>query len=351
MGNAASARDVAASSIVDGDASVLARAGGVLLERETLAAALRERLAVGGDEPVAVLAPSGSGKSTFIASAVRRLRADYDVARTVFVGAADGSTSLDRVLSELCAALIDDLARFDLDPPETIPDDVLGLGGLLAALLKDLCGAGKRALVVFDAVNELDGESARSLGWLPARSPATILVSAILGGASGDDSSALQTLAALKRRFGITAENALLVPDLDDSEQAELLGRLGRAPTDEEAAALQKKTDRASPLYLRLLAPRLTGIAKFPSTVRDVLDHLLERMPDQKAAAAILRSVHVSSGGLFASQLKSVAGAGAEAISKQLATFVRATPIPGSPQLSYVAFVHQQARDAVARRD
>ena len=94
MGSGASTEQGrAAPAIIDGEAAILERAGGVLLPRDDLYEALKSKLA-GADRPVAVVAPSGSGKSTFMANCVTRLREEYDIVRAVFVGSAGGSTDV-----------------------------------------------------------------------------------------------------------------------------------------------------------------------------------------------------------------------------------------------------------------
>ena len=213
MGAGASTdNDTAAASIIDGEDSILARAGGVLLPRDALFEALLEKLRT-AEGPVAVVAPSGSGKSTFMARAVQRLRDEYDVVRAVFVGGADGSTQLVRVLSELCASLDD-------NDDDLMPDDVLGLSGLLERRLRDLSDT-KRVLLVVDAVNELEGDAALSLGWLPRR--AGVVVTTIRGGANKNDPNVKTVLASLKR-CGVGAP--LVVPALSTPEQAALLAQI-----------------------------------------------------------------------------------------------------------------------------
>ena len=62
-------------------------------------------------------------------------------------------------------------------------------------------------------------------------------------------------LAALKKRFEIT--EPLVVPPLSSDDQISLLTQLaGRAPTTQEQEALKTKKDAASPLYIKLLAPK-----------------------------------------------------------------------------------------------
>ena len=74
MGSGASTEQgQAAPAIIDGEAAILERAGGVLLPRDDLYESLKAKLN-GADRPVAVVAPSGSGKSTFMANCVTRLR-------------------------------------------------------------------------------------------------------------------------------------------------------------------------------------------------------------------------------------------------------------------------------------
>ena len=66
MGSGASTEQgQAAPAIIDGEAAILERAGGVLLPRDDLYESLKAKLN-GADRPVAVVAPSGSGKSTLI---------------------------------------------------------------------------------------------------------------------------------------------------------------------------------------------------------------------------------------------------------------------------------------------
>ena len=173
------------SSIVDGEASVLSRAES-LLQREEQVNRVLQFLAdqEGLTPPAVLLAKSGSGKSTFVAQLVSRLRkqiqsatsdgtAQFDVVRAIFVGSTAGSTSLYRVLRELCESIKTELPD---EANKVIPDDILGLGSLLSHLLNALADAGKRVLLCVDAVNELDGPVARSLSWLPTHSKATVLL-------------------------------------------------------------------------------------------------------------------------------------------------------------------------------
>ena len=173
------------SSIVDGEASVLSRAKSLLQREQQVNRVLQLLVHHEGLTPPAVLlAKSGSGKSTFVAQLVSRLRkqiqsgssggtAQFDIVRAVFAGSTAGSTSLYRVLRELCESL---KAELPDEANQVIPDDILSLGSLLSHFLNALADGGKRVLLCVDAVNELEGPVARSLSWLPTHSKATVLL-------------------------------------------------------------------------------------------------------------------------------------------------------------------------------
>ena len=343
-----------AASVCNGEGSVLERAGGALLERPGPARHV-ERLLDGG--VAVVMAKSGSGKSTFMAQLVQRLRADarFEVLHCVFVGCAEGSTSIARVLAELCRAFCADLRRHGLAAPDAIPDDVLGMSGLLASAMDSLVRSGRRVLLCVDALNELEGAPARALGWLPHTSRAAILLTTICGAADAPDATVREVQAALWRRFSIdeTSPRALVLPDLAPEEQSALLARFcGRPLRAGAMAGLGEKADRASPLYLRLLAPHVAGLRDFPGRIPAAYDRLLEALEQRhRAAGAVLSAVFCADGGMFGAQLRELLppSAAAPALA-DLAAFVRATPVPDEPALSYVGFVHMQARDAVRRR-
>ena len=164
-------------------------------------------------------------------------------------------------------------------------------------------------------------------------------------------------LAALKKRFEIT--EPLVVPPLSSEDQISLLTQLaGRAPTSQEVEALSKKKDAASPLYIKLLAPKLgrgspdgsalhpllggkslnltppasreskrrlkragskviaanrtrsgrgtDPVSSAPDTIQAVFDDLLVGLPAD-AAKKILTAIYVSGGGMLAEQLRKLA--------------------------------------------
>ena len=96
----------------------------------------------------------------------------------VFVGATEGTTSIIRVLKALVQTLE---AKTALLPDHEVdnaadggggPVDLPGLQQALGKALAELSEAGRRVLLVFDAVNELgDAHGGRALRWLPARLP------------------------------------------------------------------------------------------------------------------------------------------------------------------------------------
>ena len=344
MGAGASTSDASGpvASIVDGEASILARSS-VLLERPdevSRVERLLERVSGSVGGPAVLVAKSGSGKSTFVAQLVACLRTEkprrYDIVHAVFVGSTAGSTSLFLVLTELCLALQADL-RLLLGDRQTVegpplPADLVSLGGLLARSLEELADEhDQRVLLCFDAVNELSGEAARTLAWLPHATRAAILLTTIAGG-DGDDGAVIEVQTALQRRFGLavgaagcTSSSKLMdddggddghhrveaLSDLSHDEQLALLQKLaaGGCVAATEAAALRGMADASSPLYLRLLAPRLARLAgggapPFPGTALGVFDELVATAAAaHPRAGAALAAVHCSHGGVFLSQL------------------------------------------------
>ncbi|KAH8075822.1 hypothetical protein JL720_10532 [Aureococcus anophagefferens] len=268
--------------IVDGDAGILERAGAELLERPAPARELRRLIDGGG--LCAVVAPSGSGKSTFVASAVAALRAEgaFDVVR--------------------CA----------------------------------LAGDGAKVLVVLDALNELDGEAARALGWIPAGGPATILATCIEGGANGGDARVVETLRALRRAD--VAGRTLALPPLDAGEQA-----APRARRVDGGAA--EARGQGGPVEPALPPARRLRRGRLARTVAGAYDALLAALPDDAAAKLLLCSIWVSGGALFPAELVDVVG---EKPAKALAAALRGAALREAAPV--VRFVHQQARDAVERR-
>jgi WD40 repeat protein len=358
---------------------------------------------------VVLLARSGQGKSTLVAQILAEYEKEgsvFDVVHAVFIGSVEGSTILFRMLTDLCRALLADLERFDLWNPEFpkdtggFPNDELGLSGLFACVLKELTDAGKKVLICFDALNELDGATARSLTFLPQRTAATILMTTIMEDASTVDSGVMtpvrEVCQALERRFEITAssnsssENAIVLPDLSEREQHELASHFTSTEiTPAAAAALRTKSGRASPLYLRLSAPYLDTLAsdpaRFPGDVAGLYDWLLERLLSAPAKESggvdvktLMTSVAVSGGALFTCQLKELQQFHSRAQTKPkakpkakseakpkaktplffsaptfrhvLSLFLRAIPVQGSTNLSRVSFVHMQADHTIQRK-
>ena len=152
------------------------------------------------------------------------------------------------------------------------------------------------------------------------------------------------------------------MPPLSSDDQISLLTQLaGRAPTTQEQEALKTKKDAASPLYIKLLAPKLARgsrpralhpllggkslnltppasrenkataqecgeegqaanstrspakstrgtdpVSSAPDTIQAVFDDLLVGLPAD-AAKRSLTAIYVSGGGVLASQLKDLA--------------------------------------------
>jgi hypothetical protein len=104
------------------------------------------------------------GKSTFVARIVEGMRKGaFDTVHSAFIGAVEGSTSVVRLLNDMCHALSAD----DGQPDNAVeyPRDLSGLASMFAELLASLSSKGNKVLIAIDALNEL--ETGRALSWLP----------------------------------------------------------------------------------------------------------------------------------------------------------------------------------------
>ena len=164
-------------TIMDGHCSILERAGNQLLSRSAVESKVLDLLQT--HQTTVIFAASGQGKSTFVAQLVSKVTT-FDVVHSVFIGSVAGSTNLYRVLVELCSVLLDDLKNFhlidiELFPFKTnLPQDEMGLAGLLAKILLHLANSGKTVLICLDALNELEGTVARTLTFLPHQTSSSI---------------------------------------------------------------------------------------------------------------------------------------------------------------------------------
>ena len=367
----------AAANIVDGYHSIVARSGKHLLTRSAT-----EKLVINAlqlSPIVLLLARSGQGKSTLIAQILSRqeIQSKWDVMHSVFVGSVEGSTILFRILTDLCLALYKDLKMYNLwktSYEAALPITLMGLVGLFTCLLEELSNDKKKVLICFDALNELDGATARLLTFIPQKSSATFLLTTIMNPqVEKNEPRVAEVLLSLTRRFPNTSESIVL-PDLNEDEQQLLISSFASIAKGELNKAvinsLRTKTGKTSPLYLKLAAPYLDMLASdstFPTDIPSLYDWLLDRLlrslPGDTGGLNVkllMTAIAVSNGGLYSRQLLLMQEqlqedltlnlVGTVSFRRLLAHFLRATPIKKSKTLSRIGFVHMQADYAIRRR-
>jgi WD40 repeat protein len=130
----------------------------------------------------AVAAAGGIGKTTLLAKWIANRRERDDVVFCRFIGVGDRSSSVDSML----ASLVDELREAGRIQGE-IPTDPKKLREKLPELLAE-CGTHGRAIIVIDALNQLDS-GLGDLDWLPRAMPAglKIVVSFKTGTPAADD--------------------------------------------------------------------------------------------------------------------------------------------------------------------
>jgi hypothetical protein len=130
----------------------------------------------------AVAAAGGIGKTTLLAKWIADRRNRDDVVFCRFIGVGDRSSSVDSLL----ASLVDELREAGRIESE-IPTDPRKLREKLPELLAE-CGRHGRAILVIDALNQLDS-GLGDLDWLPKAMPAglKIVVSFKTGTPAADD--------------------------------------------------------------------------------------------------------------------------------------------------------------------
>jgi hypothetical protein len=130
----------------------------------------------------AVAAAGGIGKTTLLAKWIANRREQDDVVFCRFIGVGDRSSSVDSLL----ASLLDELREAGRIQGE-IPTDPKKLREKLPEFLAE-CGKHGRAIIVIDALNQLDS-SLGDLDWLPKAMPAGLkmVVSFKTGTPAADD--------------------------------------------------------------------------------------------------------------------------------------------------------------------
>lgn len=195
----------------------------------------------GTDEPLVVHGPAGSGKSSVMAEAARRLRQDLPGALVLpyFVGVAPGSTELVAVLRQVSARLLP-----DQDAMGDIPRDRDELSVRWLDYLGD-SAAGRPTVVVIDAVNQIDQQTAGDARWLPRWLPnaARLVVSTI-------EPAELPMISAGARPVPTVLVPPLVEGECRDLVQAFLASRQKRLTESQIADLLKGEEERRLPLYL-----------------------------------------------------------------------------------------------------
>ncbi|XP_025098008.1 TPR repeat-containing protein DDB_G0287407-like [Pomacea canaliculata] len=116
-----------------------------------------------------VVAEGGWGKTALLARLVHQACEDGHNVFYHFVGSTASSRSHDNLLQRLIMALAEDPADRRLSDPEATTDT---LKGHLRTVLSSCRHKGKKMLLVFDGLNELDNnETVQHLSWLPPALP------------------------------------------------------------------------------------------------------------------------------------------------------------------------------------
>ena len=127
------------------------------------------------------------GKSTLLANWIQRLKMQPGAARQSihyrFIGASDGSTSVDNLLASILQEIKATTPKLESELPTNPQELRKALPGLLAEI-----GRGGQTVLVFDALNQLE-TGLLDLNWLPRLLPAGIklVVSFKHGEPSGDE--------------------------------------------------------------------------------------------------------------------------------------------------------------------
>jgi WD40 repeat protein len=219
--------------------------------------------------PALVTGGSGSGKSAALAQFVRVYRRARRRDTTViahFIGASPGSTSLRQMLRRLCRTLKQEFAFAD-EVPEDMNELLTQFRNFVANVPAD-----RRALIVIDAVNQLDEtDNAEHMHWLPRDLPAQvkIIVSCI-----ADTDRAEPALAAFAHR----PHQRISIAPLTSDEQGKIIHAvpsLSAKTLDEvQVGLLLSNPATENPLFLLVALEELRGYGSF-----DQLDSKIATFP------------------------------------------------------------------------
>jgi len=229
----------------------------VYVGRDGVHQELLEHLEGGSNAPLLLVGGSGTGKSAILARLWQEWTRGHpgDFCLGHFVGASPFSANLRLMLRRFCLALA---KHFRLEPQ--VPEEV----EKLPAAFRDFLGSvpdGQRAVLIIDAVNQLDAESrAHEMRWLPRELPAgvSIVISCL-----EEPGKALGPADALRRR-GVPE---LRVGPLTDEERLEIALRVpsvaAKTLDPEQVQLLLRNPATRNPLYLLVALEELRGFGSY----------------------------------------------------------------------------------------
>jgi len=252
----------------------------VYIGRPDYFAALDRHAAEDGG-PLVLLGESGGGKSALLANWLAAWRRDHpeDFLFQHYIGSTPDSADHWRLITRLMA----EIKRWTGDPEE-LPrshDELLKAFPVWLAKARIKADRdGVRAIVLFDALNQLeDQDRARLLGWLPSHpfsGPLRLVVSTLPG----------ESLEAVSQRGWPSLRVEPLSPDERRRMIADYLQRFGKKLDPPRLERLAAAPAAANPLYLKILLDKLR--------VTGTHEGLDERLGDYLAAPdipALLRKV------------------------------------------------------------
>ena len=377
---------------VNRHAYILSRAGGEVVPREDVSQRVNSMIKDFSDpNPVLILAQSGAGKSTLIASILAAYSSEPGeyISFSVFVGATERSTASFDILAQLNTSINKNLQQeggSGIKEKTLETNNIFLMQNQIVESIDNLGKLGKKVLLFFDAVNELN-QTSLSLTWLPLVPPSNCkYVFSTIDPESIDSRSPSGIATAsvyenLNQRWKFLSQAEKSVYNLTSmsrGERRELFVKLvakSMDPMPSDTVDIVLAKPEHSPLYLHLIARALLLQTKMNGEYNDDLaKQLLSDFPNDIPAAfdlailyvernlgaalsnTIFTSVWATDGDLFLSQLQEIAkdvlDQGKEETSNDTSVLNGILKVRsiGNSGFSKINFVHMQARDACQRK-